>query len=160
VTASADGNLSAALNWVTAMLRELDVPYQVVGGLAAAAHGATRPLVDIDLYVPDKHLKAISRAAGPRLVRQPQHHRDEHWDLIFMKLHYRQWPIEVAGADSAMVFDRRSMEWTPADIDFAASETIEIEGIPLQVMTRSRLIDYKTGLGREIDDRDVAELSR
>lgn len=43
----------SALAWIAGRLEEAGVPFQVAGGLAARAHGAERPLNDIDIYVPE-----------------------------------------------------------------------------------------------------------
>ena len=77
-----------ALRWIVDLLRRLGVPFQAVGGLAARAYGATRPLVDLDFYIPTERLADVAIAAGPHVVRPPAHSRDESWDLQFMKVEY------------------------------------------------------------------------
>ncbi len=44
-------NLSAVLHRVAHLLREQDVDFAVIGGLALAAHGAPRATIDLDLLV-------------------------------------------------------------------------------------------------------------
>ncbi len=151
-------HLSDALRWITDLLSELDVPYQVVGGLAARCYGVSRPVADIDLYVPDRALTDIVAAAGSHVVAIPSRHRDAHWDLTFMKLLRSGWKIEVAGADSAMVRDNRTASWQPAAIRYEASERHEVAGVPLNVMPQAQLIDYKRGLARDVDEQDLDEL--
>lgn len=51
--------IASALAWIAGRLRELEVPFQVVGGLAALAHGASRDLADIDVYVPEGALERL-----------------------------------------------------------------------------------------------------
>ena len=151
-------DLAAALGWITGILTDRAIPYQVVGGLAARAHGGTRPLADIDMYVPDAALADIAAAAGEHVEQPPMHHKDEHWDLIYLRIRYGGWQIEAAGAESARVWDARSGEWAPAGIRFDASEMRDVDGVALHVMPRAQLIDYKEGLGREVDIQDVREL--
>ena len=151
--------LSEALRWITGLLEGLAIPYQVVGGVAARAHGATRPLVDIDSYVPDEDaLRAVARAAAEHLTARPAHHLDEHWDLTFLKLGRCGWTVEIAAAATAKVWDRRHRVWRPAAIEFDRSEEREVGGVMLRVMSRQQLIDYKEGLGREVDRLDLDEL--
>ncbi|WP_319018089.1 hypothetical protein [Gallaecimonas mangrovi] len=44
--------VTQALNWLTALLARQQLPYQIVGGLAAHLYGGSRPVADIDLYIP------------------------------------------------------------------------------------------------------------
>ena len=151
--------LGTALGWARDVLLELEMQYQVVGGLAAIAHGATRPLVDIDLYVPDEvSLARFAEAVRVHVIRPPAFHRDDHWDLTFMKLEWEGWPIEAAAASTARVWNRNSGSWQPAAIRFEDSVVCTIEGVEVPVMPRGQLISYKEGLGRDVDVLDVASL--
>ena len=153
------GELAAVLRWITELLRDLRIPYQAVGGLAAISYGSTRSLVDIDVYVPDDtSLERLAAAAQKHLIREPAHYHDEHWDLTFLKLEWAGWTIEAAAASTARVWDRRSGSWRPAAIRFNRSETRLIEGVQIQVMPRAQLVEYKEGLGRDVDHLDVAGL--
>jgi hypothetical protein len=66
-----------ALGWIVEVLRRADVPFQVVGGLAARAFGATRPLADLDFYVPTSRLDEIADLAAAQISRPPLSYRDE-----------------------------------------------------------------------------------
>jgi hypothetical protein len=60
--------------------------HQAVGGLAARAYGATRPLVDLDFYVRAEDLPRVLGRAGDSWVWGPEHFKDENWDLTVAKL--------------------------------------------------------------------------
>lgn len=63
-----------ALRWVVGLLDAHDVPFEVVGGLAARAYGATRPLADMDLYIPGAHVATVLEAAEPFVTRPAARH--------------------------------------------------------------------------------------
>src|SRR5436309_2993999 len=110
-----------ALRWIVELLRKLGVPFQAVGGLAARAYGAHRPLADLDFYIPTDRLTEVAVAAAAHVVRPPAHYRDEAWDLSFMKLEYDGREIELGGADRARFFDQQAGCWRAARIDFTRS---------------------------------------
>ena len=147
---------SGALRWVTGLLKDLGIAYQVVGGLAARCYGAKRLLVDIDLYVPDQaSLERIASAAAARLVRPPAPHRDEHWDLTFLALDWGGWKIEIAAAATAKIWNQDSGRWAPAAVQFEEGRIVEICDVELRVMPKDQLMRYKSGLGREVDQLDL-----
>ena len=149
-------DLTDALRWLTSLLEDLGIDYQVVGGLAARCHGADRPLADIDLYVPDEAaLDRIADAAGDRVIRVPAPHRDEHWDLTFLALECGGWKIEIASAEGARVWNGETERWESAAIRFERSEAVAVDGLELLVMPKDDLIRYKKGLGREVDRLDL-----
>jgi hypothetical protein len=153
--------LGDALEWITDLLAGLEIRYQVVGGLAAVAYGSDRSLVDIDLYVPAaSDLDRVVAAAADGVTRAPRRHVDEHWDLTFMKVVWGGWDIEIAEASTARVWDQRRGDWVGARIDFQRSETRDVDGVPIHVMPRAQLMDYKTGLGREVDRLDLQALAQ
>ncbi len=155
----ADQNLSETLNWVTRLLADLAIPYQAVGGLAARAHGSKRPLIDIDLYVPDREaLERVVEATGPRVTRAPRHQVYEHRDLVILKVSHGDWDVEIAAADSARFRDRHTGAWREAGIRFDAGEPVEVAGVEVRVMPLPELLDYKEALGRDVDRQDVREL--
>lgn len=154
-----DASTEKALRWIVGVLERRDVPFQVVGGLAARAYGAARPLVDIDLYIPAVKVEAVLEAVRPHVTRPPTRHRDAHWDLVFMQLEYAGRTIEIGVADDARYRDVRAGRWRHADIDFEAADARDVFGVRVPVMARDRLIAYKRRLGRAVDRADVEALT-
>ena len=147
-----------ALGWIVEVLRRTDVPFQVVGGLAARAYGAKRPLSDLDFYVPTSRLEDVADVTAAYVSRLPSHYKDACWDLTFMKLDYDGRAIELGGAGGARYFDRKAGLWREAGICFDFSVERTIFGIRVPVMPRDQLIEYKQRLDRDVDRQDVAEM--
>jgi hypothetical protein len=147
-----------ALRWIVALLGRMDVPFQAVGGLAAHAYGAQRPLADLDFYIPTSRLDDVADEAGDFVSRPPSHFRSDSWDLTFMKIEREGRLIELGGADGARYFDRQACRWREAGIDFGVSVERTLCGVSVPVMPRHQLIEYKERLDREVDRQDVADL--
>ena len=147
-----------ALKWITDTLNLLDIPYQIVGGLAAKCYGSTRPLHDIDFYVPGKDISKLEEELTEYIEFGPEHYKDERWDLVFMKLSYNGQLVEFGDADNAKYFDSQSQRWIKEEINFSESNIIEFEGIELPVMPKKSLIQYKQRLNRKVDQIDIKEM--
>lgn len=155
-----DPQPEAALAWLAGLLQRHGVPYQVVGGLAAQAYGATRPLVDIDLYMPFDRAAAALEEMQPYMVRDALPHRSAAWDLVYLALDVQGVYIEIGDSSSnPRFFNRLDQRWEPQVIDYAASCPAMLYGVELAVMPREELARYKAMLDREVDHLDLQQMA-
>ncbi len=148
-----------ALRWLVSLVNRHQIPYQIVGGLAAMAYGATRPLVDIDLYIPFERAQAALEEMRPFIVREPLPHRSESWNLIYLALDYYGVYIEIGDSSTnPQFYNRVDGRWEPQIIDYAASTIVEMNGIEVAVMPRDELVRYKAMLDRDVDHIDIGQM--
>ena len=153
--------VTPALGWITDLLAEAEIPFQVAGGVAAAAYGVTREVNNIDLYIAAEHVPQVMRLVGvERIVHQPWRHRDESWDLILLAVEYKGQRIEVRVADVVRFRERATGKWLDAAIDLDGSVPVVIWGVEVPVMPRAQLVEYKHRLDRDIDRQDLSELEK
>lgn len=153
-----EDRIASALRWIISVLGELDVDWIVAGGLAARAHGATRELHDIDLYVEAGSLERILPAVREQHAHGPRRHRDEHWDCLFLEVRFAGEEIELADASACRHRVGPDAPWRPADVEFDRAVRREVFGVEVPVMPRAALVAYKRRLDREVDRRDLEEL--
>lgn len=152
--------IGEALGWIVSLLNRHNIPYQIVGGLAAKAYGATRPLVDIDIYAPMEQVRPMLEEMRPYIVREPLPHHSESWDLIYMALDYHDIYIEIGDTSSNPSFyNRRDGRWEQQPIIFANSTSMTLYGTQVCLMPRDELLAYKAMLQREVDYQDIKEIS-
>ncbi len=152
-------NLPIALSWLVNLLDRHAVPYQIVGGLAAHAYGATRPVVDVDLYMPFDQAQPFLAEIQPFIVRQPLPHRSGSWDLVYLALEYANVYIEIGDSSThPRFFNRIDGRWEDQHLEYSASVTTELYGVTVKVMPREELVRYKRMLDREVDHLDLAEM--
>lgn len=148
------------LAWITEGLRQHGVTHQVVGGLAAKAHGARRPLADIDLYVPFDRAEGLLEKVKPFFTWGPERHAGGEWNLTFLKIDYRGQRIELGDSSTApCYFNRKVGRWEEQRIDYGSSVTVGVFGIEVEAMPKDELIRYKRHLGREVDLIDIEQLT-
>lgn len=151
--------VARALRWIGSALDGLGIDWMVAGGLAARAHGATRELHDIDLYVEEGALERVLPEAREHHAHGPRRHRDEHWDCLFAEFRYAGEEIELAEAARCRHRSGPDAPWHPAGADFDAAVRREVFGVEVPVMPLDALVAYKRRLGREVDRRDLAEIA-
>jgi hypothetical protein len=153
-------NIGAAIAWIVGILERHHVPYQVVGGLAARAHGAERPIVDVDLYVPFDLAGAALEEIRPHVYWGPEYYVDDHWDLMYLKADFRGWKVELGDSSSGpKFFDKRTGRWEARRIDYDAGIRVELFGVRALVMPEEELVRYKLALERGVDLADVEQIA-
>lgn len=155
--------IGAALNWIVSLLNRHQIAYQIVGGLAAKAYGATRPLVDIDIYIAmdgTPEVQAALEEMKPYIKREPLPHKSASWDLIYMALEYDDIWIEIGDIlTNPRFYNRRDQCWEAQGIDFASSNVVQLYGVEACIMPKEELIRYKLMLEREVDEQDLREIA-
>jgi hypothetical protein len=148
---------------VVALLTRYRVPYQICGGLAAKAYGATRPLVDIDIYAslegsPSFH--PFMEEVRPYLIREWAPYRSAAWDLRFLALSYQGMQIELAESGAKPRFyNQREHRWEDQVIAFAASAHMLLYGVEVAIMPKDELVAYKSLLDRAVDHLDIKHMT-
>jgi len=147
-----------AFRWIVGILNEEGIPFVFGGGMAARSYGATRPLFDIDLDIPEGRFVDLLPRVREFTVSGPLRFQDETFDLELLTLEYEGQPIDIAGGESVRLFDRREGIWKLDPTDFINVEAREIYGLVVPVVRRESLIRYKRWIARPTDLQDVAEI--
>lgn len=108
-----------ALVWITQILRKHHIPFQIAGGLAARAYGATRTLVDIDIDIPEDDFVKIKNEVAAYIQYGPCQYQDEHWDLWLMTIRYHGQDIDLSGAYRTKVYDKVKKTWVALHTDYS-----------------------------------------
>lgn len=156
---SGEARAAAALRWIVDLLRRHGIPFQVVGGLAARAWGATRPLVDLDLYVPRQGAERILPEIADRITRPLGPVDGEHWRMDFLQLEHGGIQVELGVAEDAWFRNRATRTFERQEVDFDRGVERRVLGLPVPVMPLEELVAYKRKLDRAVDRRDLAELA-
>ena len=153
--ASKQENVKEVFEWITGILRKLEIPYHVVGGLAAIAYGAHRPVYDIDIDIEEANFGKLAEAVNPYLTFGPGNFRDPKWDLTMMTIRYRDVDIDISGVNSGKILDQQSGKWVPYESSLKNTEQKELFGSIEPVISREILIRYKQMLARPTDLEDI-----
>lgn len=151
----ADPDLRPVLRRLIDTMDALGAPLEVTGGLAARIHAATRPLVDVDVWVPAPAAETALARLGGRVVRPFGPHRDAHWDLTFGRIDLDGVPLEIGVPEGGRYRDAAGA-WHDVTVDFARSERGVFQGVELPVTPVETLRVLKGRLGRPVDIVDVA----
>jgi hypothetical protein len=155
--------IGQALDWIVSLLTRHRIPYQICGGLAAKACGATRPLVDIDIYASLQdapHFHLFMDAITPYLIREFSAHLSASWDIHYLALNYMGMQIEIAeSTTNPRFYNHREGRWENQAIDFATSTLIQLYGVEVAIMPKIDLLAYKAKLDREVDHLDREDIA-
>lgn len=141
------------LHRIAARLKDLGVPYAVIGGMALFAHGYRRFTEDVDILVTSESLKRIHESLEGRGYLKPfptsRHLRDTETKVKIEFLVSGGFPGD--GKPKAISFP------DPADV----SELIDdVSYITLTILIELKIASGLSGANRERDLIDVQELIR
>jgi len=148
-----------ALIWITDILDKHKIPYQIEGGMAAICYGSTRELADIDMFIPSYGFEQIAADIKDHSVFGPASYFSSHWRLIYQVIIYHNQQIELCDASDAQYLNTLSNEWIDRIPDFSKAENLTMFGIPVKVIPKDDLIEYKSRLRREVDLIDIAQMT-
>ncbi len=155
--------IGQALGWIVSLLNRYSIPYQMCGGLAAKAYGATRPLVDIDMYAALQdapHSRPFMDEVQPYLIREFTPYLSASWDIRYFALNYQGVQIEIAESTaSPRFYNHRDGRWEDQVIDFTASTLVFVYGVEVAIMPKDELLAYKSMLDREVDHVDIEQMT-
>lgn len=157
--------IEKALCWIVQILQKHYIPFQITGGLAARAYGATRPINDIDVDIPEERFEELAAEVKPYIVYGPAQFKDKVWDVLLMKLNYYGQDIDIGGAYKVKLCDELTGIWKDLPADFSKAEQRELFGLLVPVVNRDELAEYKKivyagGLGGEHQKEDVESIHK
>lgn len=149
-----------AFGWICSILKDRSIPFVCTGGLAARVYGATRPLFDIDIDIPEDRFAELIPLVQEYRVSGPERLSDEVFDVYLLTLDYEGQLIDITGGESVRLFDRAEQAWKSDPTDFVHVEVAEVFGLSVPVVRKESLIRYKRWIARPTDLQDVAEIER
>lgn len=108
-----------ALKWIVGILNELNIPFEIDGGMAAEVYGAKRELADIDINVSEEGFYKIVPLVKEYIHFGPKWFRDDHWELLMMTIKYAGQNIDISPVEQMKYFDENSKQWINFPSDFS-----------------------------------------
>lgn len=152
--------IAHGLKWITDILKKHAIPFQITGGLAAHAYGATRPIHDIDIDIPEDRFQEIIEEVKPYITEGPTRFVNNAWDIYVMTLDYNGQEIDIGGAYTTRIKDEKTSIWHDVKTDFATVETRNLFNTDVPIINKHDLIEYKSWLALPNDhqEQDVREI--
>lgn len=155
-----EDKLEAALKWIVGLLNRHNMPYQIAGGFAAYLYGATRPVNDLDVDIPNEKFVEILSEIKDYITFGPARYKDEKWDLDLITLDYYGQIIDVSGAFGAKIYDEQNKVWQAYPCSFSTAQVRNIFGMDVRVMDPKDLAGYKKLLNGEHQKIDISVIEK
>lgn len=150
-----DEKVANALRWIISIFEKHNVKYQLTGGFAAHLYGATRPINDLDLDIPEEDFPKILPDINEYIIYGPAHYKNEKWDLDLITLNYKGQEIDLGGAYKTKIFDDSKQKWIRSPADLSNVFYFEVDGIKVKTVPPHDLIEYKSLLGGDHQEVDI-----
>src|SRR3990167_1336493 len=143
--------IETTLIWITEILKKNQIPFQITGGLAARIYGATRPIADIDIDIPEDKFDIVKKEVEDFIIYGPAHFKSDKWDLLLMTLKFQGQLIDLGGAYHTKIFNQKTKSWQALREDLSQASSQNVFGLQLPVISKNSLIAYKKALSRPED---------
>lgn len=151
-------NSKVAFRWIIEILKRHEVPFVVLGGLAARAYGSERELNDIDLVIHRSDFEKILPEVQIYITYGPEMSRDEEAEGYSMELKYAGQDIDIGAEEECRVFNKVTDKWEILETDFNNVEMKEIFGILVPTMKKETIITEKLKFNRPEDHEDIQQM--
>lgn len=151
-------HVKTTLIWITNILKKYQIPFQITGGLAARAYGATRPIADIDIDIPNDKFEIIKNEVARFITYGPAPFKSDKWDLLLMTLNYNGQEIDLSGVNQTKIFNEETNSWVELLADLSSAVICNVLELQLPVISKHSLIAYKRILVRPEDITDINEM--
>lgn len=108
-----------ALIGITNILKKHNIPFQIAGGLAAQVYGSTRKLMDIDIDIPEEGFEKIQKEVASFITFGLDRFKSDIWDLQLMALNYCGQEIDLSGAHTTKICNKKAKKWERLITDFS-----------------------------------------
>jgi hypothetical protein len=135
------------------VLDDNNIPFVVIGGLAAIAWGVQRPLTDIDIQVENANLSAVKKLFQEYVTTDIRHYVTKNWDIQQMILTIDGVGIDVCGTEAFFIVKNNKRYLFENWIKKAVVKNVE--DISLPTLPKEELIAYKTLVARPVDLQDL-----
>ncbi len=138
-----ESRIIQALQWITEILQQQSIPFQITGGLAVKIYGGKRLVRDIDIEIPDSCFDKLTPLVQDYIIYGPERYQDAYFDLLLMKLNYKGQEIDISGADSPKLFNKTTKQWKDCRVDLSRARKKMVNGLSLHVAPAQDIVDYK-----------------
>lgn len=147
-----------ALRELSRRLSTNNVSFVVIGGLAAIAWGAKRPLVDIDIQISKVDFSKVADIFSDEIKVKHRHYKTDNWDIYQMIVQLHNVGIDICQAEE--FYAKKAGEELLLPNSINAAPIKRIAGVDIAVLPFDVLVEYKEFMRRKVDIEDLSSLVR
>jgi len=156
--------IEQTLRMLLSLLEDGNYIYHISGGFAAHLYGATRPVNDIDIVLPQADFLRLSKALKKNITNGPSRCFSPPWDIWLSELAFEDQLVDLSGDEQGRIQHKTSGEWVPLREDFNSAQTLTKYGLTMKVQNPKDLMDYKRIISFQGDEEkhlsDAAAVER
>lgn len=143
--------------WISEYFTSCEIPYVVIGGMAASLYGSPRDVVDIDIGVPNRSLSKINSDLHAFVKEDYSSGYDGLvWKLELIVFEKDHQIVDIFGYDEVFVSNGKNPVWY--QVSFNSVTKVQFGELSIPVIDVDELKKYKEILSRDVDLADLKYL--